>query len=457
MGDITIAYDPKHPFPTFGGTAGEAPRPRPGSGLSFPFTLLTGNVEGKSHASMGPDGVASSVVMGILWSDLQTAIKEILGYSWRDTSTCPPTLRRNLPWQEPYYKQTYAKSIHEIKGIRAEGNSAINLEDVIVLTGSGVGLGAGAGLNFGPWAEFRFAMLTIQFWRPPYFLRTDEDIVHTFSWTAKSGPQTRTTQCEWLRYFDKHWVINTQMLSKENTSMVWAGDANIHANPVPTYFRGAVGQKVTKIKLKRTWHQIPERAIFDVLVDNTPNGLPNNLLYMRTSTVNPVTGYVNFGSTSSSSDTTLTCDQDLATGQPITGCCNAPIGGGNYHNGAPFVTDNDLSLRFLGCPMGTLLYESVEINPAPLQMPAYLMQIPVFDGNEPIAQQQYDVTFHFEFFDPPVATDANGNRAHPYRGFNLFAYPGDGFWYPAVGPVATLQGKTTAIQYADLSDLFQIL
>ena len=85
------------------------------------------------------------------------------------------------------------------------------------------------------------------------------------------------------------------------------------------------------------------------------------------------------------------------------------------------------------------------------------MQIPLFGGGEAISQQQYDVTFHFDLFDPPPGTQ----YGTPVKGHNLFPYAGNTLWYPLLSQKdakdALTGPKLTPFQYADFTDLFQIL
>jgi len=389
----------------------------PTSGLTFPWVEL--HPEGRVSsfdAAFGPEGVAMSMLMLIRWEDLSTAFQQLLGYSVRDTSTNPPTLRRHLPWQHPYSAQLFVKSISSMKGWQ------LNELEALVSPGGGIGLGGGAPVNTGPWSTFTYATLTLHFWRPPYYVRSDSDILD-----MDGKPQ------EWLRYVDKHWQTDIQMLSREAQGFVW--------NTLNSGTPGSVGCPMAKHAISRRWYQIPERAVFQALVDQTPNGIPNNLLYARTTTTNPITGYVRAGGAN---------PDGSASGQTLPGCVNSPIGGGT--------DDSMLSKRFFGCYMGTLLYLTPELIPQPLQMPPSLMEIPIFGANEAISQQQYDVVFHFQLFDPPAGS------TETFRGHNLMPWSGNGLWY-AVKSKDGVDGSrpaganqaTTPFQYADFSDLFQIL
>jgi hypothetical protein len=510
------------------------------------------------------------------WEDVGDALTRLVGHSYRDPSGGPggtPRLRRELPWQHPYSNQLWVRNVSSVKGIILQGvNSTLGV-------GEG-GVGAGAVANAGPWSEFQFALLTLHFWRPPYYVRTDSDV-----------QDAGGIQQEWLRYTDRHWVIQTQMLSREGGQLTFvAGQGNVatgtatltgsavsgltlvsggtgytgsvtvnigppdqsggtpatatgtvsggtvtsltltnagtgylkapavsitgaggfgasataatsggtvtgvtitspgsgytgtptavfkpaqggvagtptvsggavtgvtmtnngsgYATPPAVSFTGggaggpatisgppgSVGQKISHIKMTRRWFEVPEQALFQTLVDRTPSGLPYNMLFTQTPTTNPITGYV------------------YPAGSPLPGCVNSPKGGG--------IDDTDPAKRFFGCYMGTLLYDTPELTPRPLQLPPEWMDIPAFGAGEPISQQQYDVTFHFDLFDPPVADYVAANKPG-FAGHNLMPWAGDGMWY-AVEFKGNVNGSgsakpTTPFQYADSTDLFKIL
>lgn len=390
------------------------------SNLSFPWAEYHPNITGTFDASFGADGVAFVLVMLIRWEDLPKALVEILGYSWRDVGNgaVAPRLRRILPWQHPYCTQLWAKRISKVVGIRNQGNS-VNDPVFWDFPTSGNGAGSGYRPNLGPWSEFNLAQLTIQFWRPPYAVRTDSDIEDF------GEPQ------EWKRYCDRNWNLSTQLLTREGSQFSWV-DGSLGGKMFP----GSVGQKVCKLKVTRRWYQIPEAAIFQKLADGTYGGLPYNILYTQTPTINPITGYT------------------YTAGNPIPGCINSQIGGGSF----PAISDT-VDNSFFGCFTGTLLFEGVEFIPQDLQLPPPLMQIPAIPGGEPVSQIQYDVVFHFEVFDPVV-----GILAHGMRGYNLMPYAGNGLWYAVqstqnrtFGPPNPFEPLLTPFMYADFTDLFTIL
>lgn len=334
----------------------------------------------------------------------------VSGGEWRTMGT---RLRRYLPWQHPLWNQLYVKGISSIKGITQQGDSVtVGAAGFPALGGRGVG----ANVVTGPWNTFVLAQLHLQFWRPPYFVRSDGDIVD-----VNGNGQ------EWLRYVDKHWTLTSQMLSREGGQYTWYNNVP-NSQPVP----GAVGIPVSRMRVTRRWYEVPESAIFSSAQETlVPNGLPVCQYYTQTLTANPVTSF------------------QYTPGQPLPGCVNSPIGGGS--------TDTDFTLRMFGSYMGTLLYEGVEYVPRPLHLPAALMQIPPFKNNEPISQQQYDVVFHYSVFDPPRG------KAVPFRGHNLLPYAGDGQFYPVISQAVVDAGnpytnhKTTPFQYADLTDMFTVL
>jgi hypothetical protein len=450
---------------------------QPQSGLSFAWNEPVDPTTGTSSATLGPDGVTVGMKMTIFWSDLETALKELLGYSWRDASNVPPlinpVLRRKLPWQHPYWNHLYVKRIAEVKGLRPEGKSTLNPEDTFSPSGGSVGPGYAA--NVGPWTEYRLAELTIQFWRPPYYVRSDGDI-----------QDANGHQQEWLRYVSKNWEMSLNMLSRENSTFQWLpGQRPPNAS---NFFTGSVGQTVSHFRVTRTWYQIPEQALFNTLVDATPNGLPANMIYTQTPTENPIS---RFDQACGTAVTTITVNSTVTTtvmpsttipstvalltaagytypaGSPMGGCVNAPVGGlaidglGNW-------VDATIASRFFGCYSGTLRFDGVTFTPQPLQLPAYLMGpngIPLFsNSNEPISQLQYDVTFHFDLFDPPPGVnykDPVTLTSLPLKGHNLFPYSGNGLWYPILSQqdqnASTVGVKLTPFQYCDMTDLFRLL
>lgn len=398
---------------------------------------------------LGSSGVGVGMVMWVRWQDLQQAVTEILGYSYRYTTTNPPApnnhmhwLRRLLPWQHPFWNQLVAHEITSIKGAIGKGNSVDEKADLFeVAKGS---LGAGYNVNSGPWSEFLLAQIVVAFWRPPYFLRTDESILDD-----AGQPQ------EWLRYVEKTRSVSNQMLSQAGNCFNWAPNQLTSTSLGPP---GSIGRPVTHQKLTLRWYEVPEACIFgsDWPGDGTPGGQAYNTVYTQLLTTNPITGLAYQGR-SYNADGSINI-----VGSPIQFTVNSPFGGG--------VDDSDPANRFFGCFMGTLRFDSVEYHPRPLQLPAVLMQIPGMSGspNEAVSQVQYDVVMHFDLFDPPraatvansvVATAGGGTVGEACRGHNTVPFFGDGQWYAIVSQnnVTGTSHKGTMFNYADFRNLFNVL
>ncbi len=456
---------------------------KPQSGLSFPWAF-----KGRMNLRLGHDGgVAWSEVMQIEWGDLQKALVEILGYSMRDLSTVAtlgvPQLNRKLPWQHPYANQLWTKNITDVDGVGMRGNSSEDPDDDFIVAGGGPG--DGVPVNRGPWTEFERADLTIQFWRPPYYVRSDTSVRNDNFGSPMFG-----YQMEWLRYTDRKWSQSTQVLTRESGQLAWSGNSSNRPGNIP----GATGTAVSHEKVVRTWYEIPEAAIFRAGQDACPTGDAANLMYSQTSVVNPITGFLYpsgyplamslmlpIGGGFFSLDATVTAGDfeiDMASTVGIT--AGDFVTGGSLPTGTyvvsvgalsiivsqvpttssaltslTFVSDSDESLRMFGGYMGTLRYDHVEVDHRDLQLPPYLMEIPLFGESEPLSQQQCDVRFYFDRFDPPRA-NTNGARGH-----NLLPNPGNGLWYPTNfqrGIANTRVGPfPTPFPYFDPSDLFQIL
>lgn len=172
---------------------------------------------------------------------------------------------------------------------------------------------------------------------------------------------------EWIRYTDKFWRPSVQMLSRQGMSFKFTA-----GRPSGQLFPGSVGQKMGKAKLSRTWYQLPEQSVYD------DNGFPARLF------------------------------TDPDTGIPVIGTVN--------------------DAQFFGMPAQTLLYESVDITPRPLPFPSTLIGVdPVMAELYPL---QFDVTFHFEYFNPTPGFQNDGVTRITQRGHNLMPWSGDGLWYP---------------------------
>lgn len=403
----------------------------PASGLTFPWADFTSQQgHGTASAHLSSDGVSASMTLLVPYDWLNTAVQQLLGYSFRDPND--PTqngqgfnnggvLRRVRPFSHPQWNDLWVKAITNVAFVQNQGYQLFVDQD-----------GEDPGT---PVTDWKFVLLTVQFWRPPYMVLPDNAI----QLDADGRYQ------EWNRYFDRDWSAQVEMLSREGQifNQKVPGTGGSIANQE---FPGSVGQKVTKLRLSKTWYEVPEGALFGTASgSNYLTSPPTGLLTTKTQVQNPVTGY------------------QYAVGQPIVGCINF----------SPKIDGMNKS-DFWGFKEGTLLLESIDIKTQPLQMPAQLMNILPFPNgitNEPWSQVQYNVTFNFEYFDPPFGlalqnfnyTYSGGGASGPYtvRGHNLTPFAGDGMWYPTISLTTSQDANgsfnnRTPFDYVDMRDLFQI-
>lgn len=189
------------------------------------------------------------------------------------------------------------------------------------------------------------------------------------------------------RFTDRFWKPTVQTISREG--MGWAFSAG---RPNGKQFTGNLGARLGKAYLQRTWYQLPEDAVYD------ENGLPDHLLFDDTDPNNP--------------------QSRLCT-----------------------VNASD----FQGMPAYTLLLQNFEITPRPLPFP---LTFPPILANLPFAEYyplQYDVTFYFEYFDPPrgwANPDPDDTTLIDERGHNLAPWPADNRWYPVASLGYSINGVT---------------
>jgi hypothetical protein len=299
---------------------------QPESGLTFPWAELIQQGRDMSTLSMGPDGVTADMKMLVYYKDLSDAVQQILGYSQRitfqavaiaSTSAATPvvvnapghgletgsvttisgttqaslngvwtvteidannfslnfsvnpggigsggflqssTLQRNLPFRHPRWDQLWCSRVASFKGIQPQGNELQTIAAAQQITGT-----ATAGVT----ASWTLAELGLQFVRPPYAVLSDN--------------QAGSSGGEWNRFTDRHWKPSVQMLSREGGTFKFAeGNALSGSPPGPLglAFPGSIGHKLPKLKLTRTWYQLPELCIYDQY------GFPANLIqYLAT-------------------------------------------------------------------------------------------------------------------------------------------------------------------------------
>ncbi len=327
-------------------------RIQPTSGLTFPWAFYTGPTGSVSDANFGHGGCAAAELMLLYFQDLGPALQQLIGFSYRDSSTSPPTLRRVLPFKHPFLTNLWCTRVVKVEGLGPDGLFI----DV-----------------YGPFETYKILRLTLQFSRPPYAILPDNAILDMMG-----QPQ------EWLRYTDRVWTPEVQLYSRQATQFTFATVGT------PPQIRGAdypgnIGMPIPKAGLARRWYQLPEFGVYDT------NGFPNNVL------------------------------KDYITGAIL---CE---------------TINDDT--FFGITTNCLRYVAPEIISQPLPLPPGLMNLP---GNE-FFQLQYDVVFHFVWFDPPLGTNET------VHGHNLVPWA-DNKWYYAT----TKQGGNPQFASSTFPHLWQI-
>lgn len=422
----------------------------PGSGLTFGWRFVAGSTW-PGDLSLGFEG--GSVLteqMEIQFADLvNPAVNvpgQLLGWSERVPSTQlgtiglgqpPPQsqLNRHLPFQHPLYPELWCTRITRVEERQSQG---YDLNVIIPRSFE----------NSAPYGKYTLARLTLMFTRPPYAIVSDSDmdLSHTDALTG--------SRQEWLRYTDRFWSVNTQILGREQQQYQFAeGRPSQLGTPPgskPAPFPSAFGKPVSHQKLKRTWYQVPEAGVYDAngypanLFDGFltryivgaanngsgfvrlslsgtnggpagPGGIPYGLTkYSRltitgTGSYGSMVGYDGYWSVGAVNPGAGTVDL-------LDAKYNPAVSTGTVRTDPLVGTVNNT--QFLGVNAGALLFETAEVTPRPLQMPASLMGI----FNETV-QLQYDVTLHFDRFDPALG---GGDPPPTTRGHNTAPWPGDG-------------------------------
>lgn len=415
-------------------------RQQPGSNLSFPWAEYVSKGEQAAFdANLGPEGVFVGCAIIVRWEDLGTACQELLGYCKIDALSNPnkTQLTRRLPYQHPRWNNLWCTRIVKVQGLKFTG------KDIYVLNIPS------DGQTGGPHTGYEFALLTLQFSRPPYAILGDNDIL--------DGSGNRQ---EWLRYTDRLWTPSVQMLSREGMQFTFA-EGKAQKSGVP--FQGSVGTPICKVKLKRTWYQVPEAAVYD------PTGFPSRLLKGPDSV--SISTIADNGSgkcrVTSSSHGFITGQRVIISGVlgtieangawdvTVVSSSQFDLDNSKFTNAytsggeASTIYVGSVNLEtFFGMPKGVLLYEAPEITPAPLHLPPILMGLSSADTT----QLQYNVTLHFEWFDPPLGGEATS------KGHNCMPWSADALFYLVKSQGSTDVGKEapalTPFGYQPFTKLF---
>jgi len=229
----------------------------PNSSLTIPWAEYTGKGTGSTaDVSLGPDGVVAGLTLDFNWTDLQRAVQQLLGFSYRvpgpGTINGNPLLKRNLPFQHPYWGNLWCTRISRFQGVQMDGRA------YDVSSGQ-------------PVTSYSRARLTCQFTRPLYPVIPDNLV-----------PYNATSEVyeEWVRYCDRKWGIAIQILSRAGQSMIFS-EGNVPLGQ----FLGSIGQRVCHAKLTRRWYQVPWQG----LLTPEPGGFPLGLLSDEQGNMTPAT------------------------------------------------------------------------------------------------------------------------------------------------------------------------
>ncbi len=241
---------------------------QPNSGLTIPWAEFISRAGSTSDASFGADGTVLGMNILVYWTDIETAIQQLLGYSYRDTSAGAgnTVLRRILPFQHPLWNQLWCTRIAKIHNVQFTGKEVGLVSEVTGVSSDSV-------------STYTLALLTLQFTRPEYPVLTDSQI------TGENGQQQ-----EWLRYVDRLWMPSVQVISQEGNQFTFRD-----GTPAGRKFQGSAGIAIGQVSLTRRWHQLPEQAVYN------SDGFPQNLFVDSTSG-NVILGSVNRYDSSAFSD-----------------------------------------------------------------------------------------------------------------------------------------------------------
>ncbi len=234
---------------------------QPNSGLTIPWSEYISKAGGTSDASFGADGTVLGMNILVYWRDIETAVQELLGYSYvadppASLSGYTHVLKRVLPFQHPLWNQLWCTRIAKVHNIKFEGKEDGAVSPVTGVSSYSV-------------STYSLALLTCQFTRPNYPILTDDQIM------VGGVPQ------EWLRYVDRHWTPKVQIINREGNQFTFR-DGLAAGN----HFPGNAGTAIATVELTRCWHQLPEAAVYN------SDGFPQNL-FTDSATGNVILGSVN--------------------------------------------------------------------------------------------------------------------------------------------------------------------
>ncbi len=258
---------------------------------SAPHNLITGDIVSIPVAS-GNTAAAGAWIVTVTGASTFTLNGSVgNGVFSGTTSYSSSQLQRVLPWRHPYWNQLWCTRISSIKGVQFIGKGVRVVPAQLRIGRAGSGYVS----------QYTLVLLQLQFTRPLYPVLDDADV---------TPPGSRPLEAD--RFTDRIWTPSVQMITREGGTYLFSGGAYVGGPAAGAQFVGAVGTRLSKVKLKRTWYQIPQDGVLD------SNGYPSLLVQFL--------GRVN-------------------------------------------------STTFQGIPAGVALCEAIEMQPRPLQLPPELMAI----------------------------------------------------------------------------------
>ena len=199
-----------------------------GSGLTFAWTELAGT-ESLGDALFENDNSQVTMQILIKFNDRETAVNQILGYSFKNVTN--NRLNRVLPMKHPDWYWYYATAITGVQHINPLGK---------ITKGRG------------GFANYEYTKLTIRFNTLPYRVRTDIEV---------GGDESQ-------RFIEKRFRPSAEILSSDRGQ--WFFQA-----PAPsagTAIKGSVGYPISKGLVEMIWHNVAKKYVLN------DAGIPSRLM-----------------------------------------------------------------------------------------------------------------------------------------------------------------------------------
>lgn len=161
----------------------------------------------------------------IHFSNLQTFVREVIGYSWKGLQD--GKLHRALPMRDPHFTWCYATAITAIRGISFSGKNVA--------------------FGYGPFADYAYAAVTVLFATPEYSIKSDADV---------------TTEDE--RYVAKRLDPDLEALQLQEGQLIYDTAGTVDGAAITGNMFSGPGRTILlpKLRLTWTWHDVPSKGLF---------------------------------------------------------------------------------------------------------------------------------------------------------------------------------------------------